>query len=54
MLTKCIRMLDEFDRGFNVRFTYSPTSRFGSNKSMYEQFRLVTSLSDLDQRGWSI
>jgi hypothetical protein len=38
MLAKCIRMLDEFDRGFNVRFSSSPTSRVVSNKSGYEQF----------------
>jgi hypothetical protein len=38
MLTKCIRMLDEFDRGFNVRFSSSPTSRFVSNKFVHEQF----------------
>jgi hypothetical protein len=31
-------MLDEFDRGFNVRFTYSPASRFVPNKSVHEQF----------------
>jgi hypothetical protein len=38
MLAKCIRMLDEFDRGFNVRFSSSPTSQVVSNKSVYEQF----------------